>query len=124
HTTVLVLVTAYVTYLCAEIAGASGVLAAVSGGIYIGRRMPLDDAPTDRIAGYSFFEVLVFLVNALVFIMMGLQFPMIIERIGSRPICTLALWTIAINLTVIALRLTWSMGFGRVVFRIDPGLRK
>src|SRR5699024_2908113 len=42
HTTVLVLVTAYVTYLCAEIAGASGVLAAVSGGIYIGRRMPLD----------------------------------------------------------------------------------
>lgn len=124
HTTILVLVTAYLTYLCANAVGASGVLAAVSGGIYIGWRMPIDDAPTDRIASYSFFEVLVFMVNALVFIMMGLQFPIIIERLAERPVGTLLAWAVAINLTVIALRMAWTLAFGRIVFRIDPGLRK
>lgn len=124
HITVLVLLTAYVSYLTADVVGASGVLAAVTAGIYIGRRMPLDDAPADRIAGHSFFEVLIFLVNALVFIAMGLQFPIVIEKIEQRPIDTLLLSAVAINLTVFALRMVWSMSFGQLVFRVDPSQRK
>lgn len=124
HMTVLVLLTAYLSYLSADVAGTSGVLAAVTAGVYIGRRMPVDDAPSDRIAGYSFFEVLVFLINALVFILMGLQFPDILERISQRPPGMLLLWATVINLTVIALRMTWCMGFGQIVFRIDPSQRK
>lgn len=124
HITVLVVLTAYVSYLTADVAGASGVLAAVAAGIYIGRRMPLDDAPADRIAGHAFFEVLVFLINALVFIAMGLQFPIVIKKISERPIDSLLLWAVAINLTVITLRMAWSMGFGQLVFRLDPSQRK
>lgn len=123
HNTVLVVLTAYLAYLAAHVVDASGVLAAVAAGIYIGRRMSRDDAATDRIAGYSFFEVLVFLINTLVFILMGLQFPLIIDKIGARPVGALVLWAVVINLTVIALRLAWSLGFGQLVFRFDPSQR-
>lgn len=124
HITVLTFLTAYVSYLCADVAGTSGVLAAVSAGIYIGRRMPVDDAPSDRIAGYSFFEILVFLVNTFVFILIGLQFPSIIKNLDSHTAGTLLVWAAAINLTVIGLRLAWSLGFGQVVFRFDPSQRR
>src|SRR5690625_4532286 len=124
HIIVLALLTAYVAYLSAYAVGASGVLAAVAAGIYIGRRMPVDDTPADRIAAYSFFEVMVFLINAVVFILMGLQFPRIIERISARPPVTLLLWAVAVNLTVIALRMAWCMAFDQMLFRLRPNRKR
>jgi CPA1 family monovalent cation:H+ antiporter len=124
HSIVLVLFCAYLTYLSAELLHASGVLAAVSGGIYIGRRAPLDASPTDRITTYSFLEVMVFLINAIVFILLGLQFPGILAGISDVPTLTLALGTSAISLAVIVLRVVWTMATGQVIFRLVPHLRE
>jgi monovalent cation/hydrogen antiporter len=116
HITVLVFLCAYLTYLSAELLHVSGVLAAVSSGIYIGRRASFDASPTDRIMVYSFLEIMVFLINVIVFILLGLQFPGILARITDLPTPTLVFWASFVSLAVIALHLAWAMIFGQLNF--------
>jgi monovalent cation/hydrogen antiporter len=116
HITVLVFLCAYLTYLSAELLHVSGVLAAVSGGIYIGRRASFDASPIDRIMVYSFLEIMVFLINVIVFILLGLQFPGILARITDLPTPTLVFWASFVSLAVIALHLAWAMIFGQLNF--------
>jgi NhaP-type Na+/H+ or K+/H+ antiporter len=123
HIIVLVLFCAYLTYLSADLLGASGVLAAVAGSIYIGHCAPLDASSTDRITGYSFREIMVFLLNALVFILLGLQFPGMLAGISCLSMATLALWAGATSIAVIGLRVIWSLAFGQIIFRVLLSLR-
>src|SRR5699024_1795249 len=121
--TALTLFCAYLTYLPAEILGVSGILAAVTAGIYLGSRVPLDSAPTDRLSGQAFFAILVYLINVLVFFLMGLQLTSILSRIQAYPTPTLILWTVLLCVVVIALRLTWVLGVGHLLFRFGPAQR-
>src|SRR5215212_5988763 len=123
HITVLVFLCAYLTYLSAELLHVSGVLAPVSGGIYIGRRAPFDASPTDRIMVYSFLEIMFFLINVIVFILLGLQFPGILARITDLPTATLVFWASFVSLAVIALHMAWAMIFGQLIFRLLPAQR-
>ena len=79
------LLTPYAAYLPAEAVGASGVLAAVACGLYLGRQAPrIMDAET-RVQGRAVWETLVFLLNGLVFMLIGLQLPSIIAGLRDRP---------------------------------------
>jgi NhaP-type Na+/H+ or K+/H+ antiporter len=49
------------------------VLAAVSSGLYVGWRAPELASPATRLLGVSFWEVLVYLLNAVLFVLVGLQ---------------------------------------------------
>src|SRR5262249_49389340 len=63
--------------------GASGVLAAVSGGLYVGWRGP-EVADADlRLNGQAFWRVLIFALNAILFILVGLQFPDVLRSVGG-----------------------------------------
>jgi hypothetical protein len=62
---VLSVVTGYAAYLPADRLGLSGVLAAVAAGLYVGWRAPQLVSPATRLLGASFWEVLVYLLNAL-----------------------------------------------------------
>ena len=97
--------------------------APVSVGIYIGRRAPFDASPTDRIMVYSFLEIMFFLINVIVFILLGLQFPGILARITDLPTATLVFWASFVSLAVIALRLAWAIIFGQLIFRLLPAQR-
>ncbi len=57
----------------------SGVLAAVAGGLYVGRESPDDHVAEPRLEGVAVWNVVVFLLNGLAFILIGLQLPNIIE---------------------------------------------
>jgi len=59
------LLSGYAAYVPAERAGASGVLAAVTLGIYVGWRAPEISSARMRVVGYSVWEILRFLLNAL-----------------------------------------------------------
>jgi monovalent cation/hydrogen antiporter len=104
---IVTLVTGYAAYLPAEQLGASGVLAAVTSGIYVGWRAPeLASAPT-RLLGFSFWEVLVYLLNAVLFILVGLQLHPILQGVtGHSPVTLLGL-ALAISALVVAVRMTW-----------------
>ena len=79
------LLSGYAAYVPAERVGASGVLAAVTIGIYIGWRAPEISNARQRVAGYSMWTILTFLLNALLFVLIGLQLPLILEGLEDEP---------------------------------------
>ena len=81
----LSLLTAYVVYVVAEeVLHVSGVLAVVSYGLYRGWRDPriFPDAST-RIRNISFWQVLVFLLESMLFVLIGQQLPAILDGLGE-----------------------------------------
>ena len=66
---------AYGAYIGAEKLGGSGVLAAVLTGLYLGWHASTAFDADVRLSAVAFWEVLEFILNALIFILLGLQFP-------------------------------------------------
>src|SRR5712672_2522443 len=75
------LLTPFVAYLSAERLGASGVLAVVTAGLYLGWRMPELISYRTRLQGGPVWAIVEFLLNGFVFILIGLQLPEILHRI-------------------------------------------
>lgn len=73
--TVVVLIAPYAAYLPAQAIGASGVLAAVTTGIFLNRFAAKFLSSQSRIVGLAVWQVMIFLLNALVFLLIGLDLP-------------------------------------------------
>ncbi|HZB81440.1 MAG TPA: Na+/H+ antiporter [Rubrobacteraceae bacterium] len=101
------LFTGYAAYLTAEEIGASGVIAAVTAGIYLGWNSPTLTSPSTRIQAFSVWELLQFLLNAVLFVLIGLQLPNVLEGISGREAGTLLWWGLAVSAVVIVTRLVW-----------------
>jgi Na+/H+ antiporter len=111
--------TGYVAYLPAELLGVSGVLAAVTAGLYIGWRAPeLSSAPT-RLLGFSFWEVLVYLANAVLFILVGLQLPPILEDLDGTAVATLVAQGVVVSVVVVAVRVGWMFSVPYLIRLLD-----
>ncbi len=80
---VLSVVTPYMIYLVAEAAHSSGVLAVVSGGLYLSVRRYRFLSSHSRLRGVNVWESLVFVLNGFVFLFIGLSLPMIIAGLGA-----------------------------------------
>src|ERR687897_485007 len=70
----------------------SGVLAVVAVGLYLGRRGPYVISPETRLQGYAFWELVTFLLNGVIFVLIGLQLSGIVERLSELPVATLVLY--------------------------------
>ena len=115
---VLSLAAGYLGYLPAEELEVSGVLAAVVVGLVVGRRSSELSTPASRLRGYAFWEVLVFLLNAVLFILVGLQLPSILEEQEHSGV-ELAALGVLVSATVIAVRLLWTMNAPFVIRALD-----
>lgn len=104
---VLSLVTAYFAYLPADAVGASGVIAAVTAGIFLGWNAPRLTTAETRMQLYGLWAILVFLLNGLLFVLIGLQLPTLIEGLQDRPALDVALYAVAVALTVMVVRAAW-----------------
>ncbi|MCU1309930.1 MAG: Na+/H+ antiporter, partial [Candidatus Angelobacter sp.] len=71
----------YAAYLAAEAARASGVLAVVASGLYLSRKSAQFFSPNVRIQIYSVWQSLTFVLNGVVFVLIGLQLPYVREGI-------------------------------------------
>ena len=81
----LAVITGYLAFLPASAIGVSGVLAAVTVGVYMGWYTPELTSVETRLSGNAFWEILTFLVNALLFVLVGLQLRPIVHGLsGSR----------------------------------------
>lgn len=85
----------------------SGVLAAVAAGIYVGRFSPTIMSPTSRLEGGAVWNVVVFLLNGLAFILIGLQLPVILDGLSEYETVELLLYGAAVSLAVILVRVAW-----------------
>jgi Na+/H+ antiporter len=103
----LSILTPYLSYLPAEKLGFSGVLAVVTAGLYIGHRSWEAYTPESRLQGEAIWRFLEYLLNGTVFILIGLQFPSIMEGLEHIPLWKLFASAAAISLVVIAVRFVW-----------------
>jgi Na+/H+ antiporter len=113
------LLSGYAGYLPAERLGASGVLAAVTVGIVVGWQAPQISTARMRLQGYAAWETLVFLLNALLFVLIGLQLPLILDALSGASPGTLLAQAAAVSLAVILTRITWSTTMPFVVRALD-----
>jgi monovalent cation/hydrogen antiporter len=98
------LLTAYAAYIPAHELGLSGVLAAVTAGIYLGWRAPELVTPETRLQSFAVWEILVFLLNATLFILIGLQLPVISHGLDSYSTGELVGYAALVCATVIGTR--------------------
>jgi monovalent cation/hydrogen antiporter len=101
------LVTPYFAYLPAEALGVSAVLAAVTAGIYLGWRSPELITPATRIQAFSVWEILVFVLNAVLFILVGLQLPGVMDGISGLSTGSIVGYAVAVSAAVIVVRFLW-----------------
>ncbi len=101
----IALLSGYFAYLPAIAMGVSGVLAAVTIGVYMGWHTPELTNERTRLTGDAFWEILVFLVNALVFGLVGLQLHGIVDALSGTPMSTLVGYSLAVSATVIVTRI-------------------
>jgi CPA1 family monovalent cation:H+ antiporter len=101
------LATAYFAYLPAELLGVSGVIAAVAAGVYLGWHAPRLIAPATRLQAFGTWEVLTFVLNGVLFILIGLQLPVVVDGLSGEPAGTVLLYAAAVCAVVIATRFAW-----------------
>jgi NhaP-type Na+/H+ or K+/H+ antiporter len=102
-----ILMPTYVAYVVAERIGVSGILAVVSLGLYVGWQAPKRFTPETRLQSYSFWQTLVFLLDSLLFVLIGLQFPAILEGLRERSVSQVLFYAVLVCGTVVGLRLLW-----------------
>ncbi len=108
--TVIAVLLPYLSYLPAERMGISGVLAVVATGLTVNRFGPGTLIPTARLRQIGFWETLVFIVNATIFLLVGLQLRDALPVLAYHSIGYLAGVSAAVTATVIATRFAWVFG--------------
>jgi CPA1 family monovalent cation:H+ antiporter len=114
------LLTAYLAYIPANALHVSGVLAAVTVGIYLGWRSPELSTPAMRMQGNAVWETLVFLVNALLFTLVGLQLRPIVDSLAGESTGRLIRDAVVVTVAVIAVRFLWVFPFTYLPRRLRP----
>jgi CPA1 family monovalent cation:H+ antiporter len=106
--TTISLLTPYAAYLAAGALGVSNILAVAAAGLYAGWRDPLRMDPATRQTTWAVWQVVLFWMNGLAFVLLGLQLPTILGVVGARyPWHELALMIAAVASTAIGVRLVW-----------------
>lgn len=101
------LLSGFVAYLPASALGLSGVLAVVAEGLYLGRRSPRVVMPRTRLQNDDMWEVINFLLNGLLFVLVGLQLHRILESLSAYRPATLLGYAALVSLIIILLRIAW-----------------
>jgi CPA1 family monovalent cation:H+ antiporter len=101
------LMTGYVAFIPAELIGVSAVLAAVTAGIYLGWHTPELTTSQVRLQGVAVWEIVQYLLNALLFVLIGLQLPVVMDALEDVSASRLVGYAAIVSLTVIALRFAW-----------------
>ena len=107
----LAFLTGYFAFLPASVIGVSGVLAVVTAGVYVGWHTPELTTVETRLQGAGFWSVLTFLLNVLLFGLIGLQLRPILDAIPDEG-WSLVMQAAAIVLAVVLIRIVW-------VFTVD-----
>ena len=103
----ITIITPYIVYLAAESLRSSGVLATVACGIYLGHRSSIFYSTRARLQGAAVWETLSFVLNGIVFILIGLQLPYVLEEIHDTSFSRLLVTGALFSAVVILLRLIW-----------------
>ncbi|MDB4905182.1 MAG: Na+/H+ antiporter [Mucilaginibacter sp.] len=107
---VLTFITPYVMYMMAEEFHFSGVLAVVSGGLFLSARRQQFLSNRSRLQGVNVWEAVAFVLNGVVFILIGLEFPVIIKNLGPDGLIPAIKYSLVITAVLILTRFASTFG--------------
>jgi CPA1 family monovalent cation:H+ antiporter len=103
------LLTPFASYLLADLVGASGILAVVATGMYAARTVPKVLGPAIRQQIGGTWTVVTFMLESLVFILVGLELPYVARALSGFPLSTFLREAALVSLCVVLVRLAWVM---------------
>lgn len=109
------LVTPYIIYLSAEEAHSSGVLAVVSAGLYLSHNRHSFLSSASRVRGYNVWQSLVFVLNGLVFTMIGLSLPSITAGLEGEGISFYSAVGYGVLITIVLILVRLLSAYGAVI---------
>jgi CPA1 family monovalent cation:H+ antiporter len=113
------LLSGYAAFIPASLVGASGVLAVVTAGLIVGWHAPALISPQTRLESNAMWRILIFLLNATLFMLIGLQLPLIADGVADQSAGELAGYVAAVCATVILTRVVWSFTVVYIIRAID-----
>lgn len=105
--TAMTLMSPYLMYIAAEEFHTSGVLAVVSGGLFLSFRSHEFLDHKARLQAYNVWSTLIFMLNGLVFILIGLELPVIVGGMAERELGQAIIYGLLVSVLVIVVRFLW-----------------
>jgi CPA1 family monovalent cation:H+ antiporter len=103
----LSLITPYLAYWIPEHFGGSGILATVACGLYISWNGPLLISSATRLQGIFFWDLVIFLVEGLLFLLTGFQMRLLFEKSKAFPLGEILLATVLVAVIIVIARFGW-----------------
>jgi len=105
--TTFTLLAPYAAYLVAEEFHASGVLSVVAAGLFLSPRSSQVFSNRTRLQATAVWDTMIFILNGVIFILIGLQLPIILNHITSDSIGTLFWYGAVVSLAAVVARIIW-----------------
>lgn len=105
--TLLTLAGPYVAWIAAETVHVSAVLACVAGGLYLRQHLSTAVSPLSRVYNRVVWDLVVFVLNAMIFLLLGLQFGDLAKSMAMTRLLPMAWNGVLIGAVVIVVRLIW-----------------
>jgi len=103
----LSLLTPFAAYLAADVAGVSGVLSVLACGLSLARAVWRDQPAATRLLITSTWTIVTFLLESLVFILVGLELPIVARALESLPLSTLITEALIVSVCIVLVRILW-----------------
>lgn len=122
--TTLTFLTPYISYLLAEHFHVSGVLAVVTTGLFVTYNQSEMFSHLTRMQAVATWQVVIFVLNGIVFILIGLQLRHVLEVIREHSLSELLIYGILVSLAVIFIRFVWVFPAAYIPRWLSPKIRK
>src|SRR5437879_2231884 len=108
--TMFSLLTPYLAYFSGEAIHVSGILAVVIAGIYYGWRAPRILSGRMRLQALPVWEMVVFILNGILFMLIGLQLPLVVHSLAPGSITQAAKLAVLVVSVMVLVRFAWIFG--------------
>jgi CPA1 family monovalent cation:H+ antiporter len=120
----LSLLTPYVAYLIPEHFGGSGIIATVTCGLYISWNGPLLISAATRLQGIFFWDLMIYLIEGLLFLLTGFQMRLLLEKSKAFPFDDIMLASALVAVVIVVARFAWVYPAIYLPRIFSPALRK
>src|ERR1700722_9748418 len=103
----LSLITPYIAYWIPQHFGGSGVIATVACGLYMSWNGPLLISSATRLQGIFFWDLVIYLIEGLLFLLTGFQMRLLIEKSKAFPLDDILFATALVTAIIIIARFAW-----------------
>jgi monovalent cation/hydrogen antiporter len=114
----------YAAYLIGDRAHASGVIAVIACSMYMSRQSPQYMSPQVRLQTAAVWDALTFILNGILFVLIGLQLPYVVGQIGGMSHKVLLEYGVGFSVVMIIVRMVWVYGETYIAYAIRRWIHK